>query len=177
MLKNLKFKKNKIDNLSDRNLKFNSINKINLNKLQHSQKNDKKIYNNIKKNLNEGNNKFLTKSKSDDLIIYENVNDYSESNNNNNNNHLHIISEQNENYEKRKISNLFNRNNNQVPLKKNEERIKTEENPKTHNFNLKQKKTRESVINPSKIILIEKPVKINMIDKLLNKKNIEKKNS
>ena len=28
MLKNVKFKKNKIDNLSDRSLKFNSINKF-----------------------------------------------------------------------------------------------------------------------------------------------------
>ena len=49
MLKNLKFKKNKIDNLSDRNLKFNSINKINLNKLQLSQKNDKKYITILKK--------------------------------------------------------------------------------------------------------------------------------
>ena len=171
MLKKLHLKKNKIGNLSSRSLKFNSINKMNINKQQLSPKNDKNIINNINQNLNEGNNKFLTKSKSVDLIIYENNNDYSE---NNNNNKLDIISEQNENYEKKKISNFFINNNNQVPLKKNEKKIKKEEITKAQKFNLKPKTKSKRVINPSKIH-VEKPIKINMIEKLLNKKKNEKK--
>jgi hypothetical protein len=42
---------------------------------------------------------------------------------------------------------------------------------------LKQKNKGEKIINPSKIILIEKPVKVNMTGQKLNKKTIDKRNS
>ena len=128
VLKKIKLKKIKKDSLNIEIPTSNLEKKIKSNSI--SPKDNKNSYY-IKKKISKEENdidKNLSKTKSDDLIIYENTSGCSE---NITNNQLNIKSERN--YEKKTISNIFNRNNSQVFIKKkNSCYFKTEEN---HIFN------------------------------------------
>ncbi len=182
MLKKLHLKKNKIGNLSSRSLKFNSINKMNINKQQLSPKNDKNIINNINQNLNEGNNKFLKKSKSDDLIIYDNVNDYKKSNNiNNNNNKINDITFQNNTIdnttETTKGESFVINEENKICHAKNEKKKKLEKIAEKENEDIQEKKEDISLKEIMLILdSINEKEKENLFDNKNYNKNKRKKN-
>ena len=170
VLKKIRLKKIKKDSLNIEIPTSNLEKKIKSNSI--SPKDNKNSYY-IKKKISKEENdidKNLSKTKSDDLIIYENTSGCSE---NITNNQLNIKSERN--YEKKTISNIFNRNNSQVFIKKkNSYYFKTEENH-IFNFIVNKNINSERAINLKKKDK-EKPIKIN--NNIIEKKiQIKKKNS